>query len=167
MLTNLISNLKAHNTVSYIMHKTETLLSSSCVCPVSVEVQHVGLQPQADPQLVSGPLCVTLAQQQTKYPSRDVMSDPVKLRRPKRDKKSDMNPVFLLVFQKIKDHKPFEFHKVTLSPFSSWVWLFYHHPVQQTLKAVSTERAVLETQLTNTLKLKFIYNKQTHKPIWT
>lgn len=52
----------------------DPLLPSSCVCPVA---EDIGCQPQAYPRPVSGFFHVSLAGQQTEYPSRDTMSAPI------------------------------------------------------------------------------------------
>lgn len=108
------------------MHKTEreTLLSSSCVCPGSVEVQHMGLKPQADPQLGSGLLCVSLAGQQTKYPSRDVMSAPMTVQRPKRGKKV-WHVGYLILHISLSNYLQ-QYCTVVLRPCQRWLMLEHH-----------------------------------------
>lgn len=68
----------------------DPLLPFSCVWPVADEVQHTGLQPQADPGPVSGPLHVSLAGQQTKYPSRDAMSAPITAQSQRKKEECDL-----------------------------------------------------------------------------
>lgn len=68
----------------------DPLLPSICVCSVAEEAQHIGLQPQADPGPVSGPLHVSLAGQQTKYPGRDAMSAPISAQSQRQKKECDM-----------------------------------------------------------------------------